>query len=391
LSIVAFLPVTSLFAQQDAPLPELPVLEAYYPLSSNALNQVGNGATNNGVVMGAVFQDSALVFDGTESYVNFGSSVGGTSSLSVCVWLKPDRDDKLLRVLGKFQTEDNNKEYCLFLNNGNVFAFFSDNGKAEEPHAFLKTTILPAVSTQTWHHLAATWDSVQGGSSGLHFYVDGKECAAADVQTSEIHARHSSTVDLTLGAYDVLLGRDGAPLATRREWSPSAALDGASALPTENDQPAPLVNPFQGSLSQLMLFSGVLSSAEVHDLYEQGRLGNLMPYLSAYWPDAPTGSGATPLPPDPARRGTSSRNLEPSVAHIIYVDHNLGDDTFKGEHRLVADRAAKRGPKRTIKAGLTAAGRDGTVIVAEGLYVERVVIDGIRVIMPGNVVIREPR
>jgi hypothetical protein len=361
-ALMCLLSVAPLFAQQDAPLPELPILEAYYPLSSNALNQAGNGATNNGVVIGAAFQDCALVFDGTESYVNFGSSFNTTGSLSLCWWMKPQTEDRLLRIIGKLQVKEQKRQYCLFLNNGNrLFVFMSGDGSADR--AFLKTTVIPVASSNEWNHFAATWDSAQG-ARGLSVYADGQPQILDDIQSADLHSLSGSDVDLTLGAYNIPL-----------------------------DPEALLTNSFYGSISQLILFKGVLSPDEVQDLCDQGRLGNLMPYLSSYLPDLPTTdessreSGTTLLTPDPARRGTSSCPLTPGTNQVsvlrrppsvlrsrfIYVDKARGNDTCSGRASLIL---GSDGPKKTIQAGLSAATAGDTLIIKEGNYGEDLNIAG---------------
>jgi len=139
--------VPSLLAQST---PALPEVLAYWPLATNAQNAVAD--TNHGAVVGqAEFQDSALVLNGEDSYVNFGSAFQVEGDFSLSLWACPAMNDRLMRVVGRFQVNNGNKDFCLFLNCGNrLWAFFSDNGSADEDHAFLKTTLLPACPAGEW-------------------------------------------------------------------------------------------------------------------------------------------------------------------------------------------------------------------------------------------------
>jgi hypothetical protein len=358
--LCVFLSAASLFAQQDAPLPELPVLEAYYPLSSNALNQVGNGATNNGVVIGAVFQDQALFLNG-DSCVNFGSSFNATGSLSLCWWMKPQIEDRLLRIIGKLQVEEQKRQYCLFLNNGNrLFVFMSGDDSADR--AFLKTTVIPVAPSNEWHNFAATWDSTQG-ARGVSIYADGQPQILGDIQSADIHSLSGSDVDLTLGAYDI-----------------------------PPDPETLLTNSFCGSISQLVLFRGVLSPSEVYDLYEQGRFGSLMAYLSTYLPDPstslrtgaqPNNEGQTVTQNAAASQETTTASSNqvsvlrrpPSVLRprFIYVDQARGNDACSGRASLIL---GSDGPKKTVKSGLSAATAGDTLVIKEGNYGEDLNIAG---------------
>ena len=74
--------------------------------------------------------------------------------------------------------------------------------------------------------------------------------------------------------------------------------------------------------------------------------------------------------------------------NVVYVNARTGDDGHDGLSR--SRGGANAGPKRTISAGLqVAAGRAGwSVCVEEGVYEEKVRIDGVKVRTQGRVVIR---
>jgi len=206
-------------------------------LSSNADNAV-SAQCNGDLVGNGGFQDNALVLDG--GYVTFGTdpALNLSGSLSFSLWLNPIKQDGVMRLLGKFQVEGNNREYCVFLGADNrLWVFLSDNGTADAGHTVLRATETAAVVNGQWQHLAVTWDAT-AGSEGLCVYLDGvlqPTVSAADAQINQIHAGDSH---LVLGSYDVASGA---------------------------------TNSFHGALARFLLFRGVLSSSEVSGIYGMGR------------------------------------------------------------------------------------------------------------------------
>ena len=72
------------------------------------------------------------------------------------------------------------------------------------------------------------------------------------------------------------------------------------------------------------------------------------------------------------------------VGRIIYVDKKLGSDALSGRRPIIVDQD---GPKKTIKAGLTAADAGDTLIIKGGWYDEDLNDSGrnISVIIKGHV------
>lgn len=151
---------------------------AYWPLMTNAVEAFESGI--DGVLAnGACFKKHALKLDGRDDYVNFGndSRLSITNSISFCVWLKPKGSnrqgrDRMKKVVGKFTSRHNNREYAAFLGwHDRLWTFFSDNGTAKRGHGLLKTTRCPrVVRNNKWNHIAVTWDTFQG-ADGVKAYV----------------------------------------------------------------------------------------------------------------------------------------------------------------------------------------------------------------------------
>jgi hypothetical protein len=136
----------------------------------------------------------------------------------------------------------------------------------------------------------------------------------------------------------------------------------------------------------------VLSPDEVQDLSEQGRLGNLMTYLSTYLPDPstslrtgaqPNNEGQTVTQNAAASQETTTASSNqvsvlrrpPSVLRprFIYVDQARGNDACSGRASLIL---GSDGPKKTVKSGLSAATAGDTLVIKEGNYGEDLNIAG---------------
>ena len=337
---------------------DLPELLGYWQLAINGTNRAADGS--HGLpIGGAWFDGRSVVLDGRTACIVFPGCPTVTGSFSTAVWINPSATDRLMRILGRYQVAGGNRDFGVFLHVENrLWVFLSEGGGLDR--AILKATALPVGGAQEWRHVAATWDASRG-STGLVVYVDGRAVALADAQASEIHSVHSGQATLSLGAYD---------------------------LPTDLDD-APLVNPFEGAISQLVLFKGVLSPLELADLYDQGRTGDLMPYLSVYRRESSQASAA-PGQSGAGEARASQRTVAASRAPrgTLYVDGQIGDDGFDGAHPSVVDRAQQRGPKRTINRALQDSENGGTVYVAGGEYREEVRNSKVRMIATGRVVLK---
>lgn len=77
------------------------------------------------------------------------------------------------------------------------------------------------------------------------------------------------------------------------------------------------------------------------------------------------------------------------AVRAVYVDSKNGDDQFDGASHAVLDRAAKRGPKRTMNAALASAvGEEDVIYVLEGEYTETVRNSKARMIAVGRVILK---
>jgi hypothetical protein len=214
---------------------------ACWPLASNAVNIVDRNSS--GVLVGdAAFEDASLVLKG--GYVDFGTAtnliVG--DNISFFLWLKPANEGRIMRVLGKFRIEGNDREYCAFLGPDNrIWVFISDNGSADPAHASLRTTGQSIIRTGEWQSLAIIRDVKQGGD-GVRVYVNGESVSTVSAQSPDIHSIQPGNASLTLGAYDIDPG-----------------------------YPEVASNSFIGAISDVSFFGGTLSELDVQEIHDLGR------------------------------------------------------------------------------------------------------------------------
>jgi len=225
---------------------------AYWPLATNATEAFGSGLDGS-LRNGASFIDSALILDGKDDYVSFGNTLSVTGSISLCVWINPGNAEGLTRVLGKFRAKDRNCDYAVFLCDGRLWIFFSDDGTPCPGHSILQVST-KCLKKKEWVHLAVTWD-VTKSADGVSCYFDGEKVQMLDLVSSGIKSIHSGSADLTLGSYDiytVICGKKKKEIVD---------------------------NAFKGSMAQLILCDDVLTVKEVREIFLLGRNGDLLAYL----------------------------------------------------------------------------------------------------------------
>ena len=190
--------------------------------------KVNHGTMTNGPVqiLGRIGQ--ALNFDGTNDYVNAGTSTTlhftENQERSFGAWVKfTDATSRTGIFISKWVTNGGNSyatEYALWKYNSKFRAFRGDGATSDE--AATTTTLLP----NTWYHVFATHDS-----TGLRIYLNGK-----------------------------LEGSDTTLLSTTVDASGSPLVIGV-----EDTTPA---FPWQGTLDDVRIYNRALSAGEIARMYQ---------------------------------------------------------------------------------------------------------------------------
>ena len=208
---------------------------AYDRSGANNTGTLTNGPT---AAIGKLGQ--ALSFDGTDDYVNAGSSaiLDDLATLTVSAWIKPTTSgegnfgriaDKTAASTGWifYMCADPGQANCVSSNKLAVYRDFSTTDGF-----WLSTT---ALTLGVWQHIAVTYDSSSASNDPI-FYINGSAVGTTEVGT--------------------------APAGT-------AVSDAAQSLTIGNNPTA--ARTFNGSIDEVRLYSRILSATEIAALYNSGR------------------------------------------------------------------------------------------------------------------------
>ena len=223
-------------------------LVAWWPLANDAQEMLFGGP--DGLLRGgARFRQGALKLDGRTGYVGFGNDpvLSSPAGLAWSVWLNPEDCHGQDRILGKFQSAGDKREYCGFLGpGGRLWAMVSADGTLDGNRTVWRSTVWPAVSPGHWTQAGMSWQGPEG-ADGLKLYVDGHRAWSWAWGPDWVTNMHGGAAELTVGAFDV-------------------------KGPT-------LCQAFKGAVAQLVLCREALTDLEMRELYLLGRTGDLVEYL----------------------------------------------------------------------------------------------------------------
>jgi hypothetical protein len=206
--------------------------------SGNGFNGLTNNASN---VIGLVCNATDLSADSNTDYLVMDNNALDTlTDFSIAVWAKTANTGNQALLSGGTSTQEN--ELIMWFPNNTTFQpFLNGNGGATITISDL-TAVNPdiAVADNTWHHLVWTRNGTQNC-----FYVD-------------INFMGCSTV--AAGQMDIDVGR----LIIGQEQ------DNTGGATFDLDQP----QDWQGFVDEIMIFSGVLSLADVQTVYFNQLAGN---------------------------------------------------------------------------------------------------------------------
>ncbi len=168
-------------------------------LSDNANDISGNG--NNGTYnggMGTVADTGnggslAYDFDGSNDYINLGAStgIGQSSTFSLSIWAKADALASTAALISKYN-RSNNRGFLLRMPSQPTWLTSSNLGNS----SFNRTiTSSQTVSTQTWYHIAATYDVA---TDAMELFIDGASVATGQSAGTIT----TTTVDMMIGRYE---------------------------------------------------------------------------------------------------------------------------------------------------------------------------------------------
>ncbi|RJP47639.1 MAG: hypothetical protein C4584_00160, partial [Armatimonadetes bacterium] len=178
----------------------------------------------------------ALSFDGGD-YVDVGEGSGNFDSsltgLTISAWVNPSSLAGYPGIVGKGNADSNSSGSFLFYLGGGgsgsgTISFLDYSGSAR-----VDNVVGPALSTNTWTHVVATWQA----GTGAYIYVNGKQRAS---DTSSV----ASSIDDT--AYNLIIGSN----------------EGNSSNKT--------AYPFNGSIDEVKIYNYALTKDEILADYNHG-------------------------------------------------------------------------------------------------------------------------
>ena len=176
---------------------------------------------------GAFENNYSLVFDGSNDYVNVGTSIDAGTTSTISLWIK--RDDPTNNAEALLGEDDNSSDYFVYLNKH--YGLYVRNGSHAYTYADSATTT--AINTTDWIHIAVVRETVTG-----KLYING-----VLVETE---------VD------------DGSGNA----WSANTAFDAIGAKPDASAA-------FGGNIDEVAVWNKALSAGDISALYQARGTANL--------------------------------------------------------------------------------------------------------------------
>ncbi len=215
--------------------PNVTSVIADYPFNNNANDESGSG--HNGTVTGATpasdrfsNPESAYSFDGSDDIITVGDSpeLDLTGDYCISAWFKMSGTRNNHRLLNKDADNDYSNGWALLYNgptNALTFCHYPESGDVSN-----HVTILADVSSDTWYHVAVSYDQPD-----LMCYIDGSLVA---------------------------------------QFTMSSPI-GANTEPLEIGGSVDYNQYFAGVLDDIQLFNGSLSESEIQTLYSEGGWTNV--------------------------------------------------------------------------------------------------------------------
>ncbi len=150
----------------------------------------------------SIFNRFSFEFDGTDDYVNIGTtSLGITNAISISVWVKIPTTNtggggsNIQEIICEDATSGINRNWALNWRGGSFnnwqFVIWNSNGSAT-----IVTSSGLTPNDNQWHHILATYDGTSN-AEGLKLYIDGGTPFTATASSTGI--RSTSSVEATIG------------------------------------------------------------------------------------------------------------------------------------------------------------------------------------------------
>src|SRR6266542_1810104 len=198
------------------------------------------GAYNSTFMNGITFTDGevgqAFNFNGTDSQVSFGNTVGNfeTNDFTIDLWIRTTAT-RLESLIEKYPICGNSSEWYIRIDGGRLGAEMMSDDLADD-HSVLVSQ--GSINDGVFHHVAYV-----RRARNIAFYIDGVLDSSSDSAGGV--TRINNATDLKVGR-SVCVGIDG-------------------------------TSPFTGQLDEISIFTRALSGSEIQGIYEAGSAGKCAP------------------------------------------------------------------------------------------------------------------
>jgi concanavalin A-like lectin/glucanase superfamily protein len=215
-------------------------LVSWWPGDGNAddIQDSNHGTLQNGAIFAAGEVGQAFNFDGLDDSVLVADNANlRVSSFTLDAWINTaDAAGPGQGIIAKAQASGNWLSYMLRIQDGGRLAVIVEN-RAENRYAHWRT--LSTLLSNTWYHVAGTWQNINGDTTDAKIYIDGVE------QAIEMSANQGYDSTFTPGytTEPLLIGTQEAG------------------------------GPFKGLADEVEIFNRVLSAAEIAAIFNAGSAG----------------------------------------------------------------------------------------------------------------------
>ena len=154
-----------------------------YPTTGTAITDLSGTGNNGTLTNGPTFNSAnggTIVFDGTNDYINCGSSISiNPSALTYCAWIKGTAfTNAYISVISKNEPL-NTTATLLIKSNGKLALYIYANAIVNYDGTGVNT-----LSVNNWYHLCLTYSSAAGLKGYVNGSVDGSAAANGAITTS---------------------------------------------------------------------------------------------------------------------------------------------------------------------------------------------------------------
>lgn len=196
------------------------------------------------IILIPVSSYASIVFDGANTIINCGSdasiddmNLSGTGiSGSAWIYARSMGEGPNGRIFFKGNAGGDSGQWRFGLDSGGDLRFVKDCSVTD----FTVPSVTGVISTDTWYHVAFTWDGAVGLSTDARIYVNGIEVAYASATIGAVTVRSDAALNLCIGNSQNLLGTFDGFIEDAAVWNKVLSLQEIKQLANSKIKGMPL-------------------------------------------------------------------------------------------------------------------------------------------------------